>query len=199
MKLKLLAAFFLAGAMSLFAQAEYTNFSPVDPNGNCTAGLWVNQTTGVEWTCTGNSWQKSGAQTIFLTASYTNATTTLSNVGISFPVSANQNYHADCWLVWQGSAATTGPKWTFSGPASPTAVNISAISAITATTLTQGVSTAFSTSVNNSGSITTATNFLDHVQLGLINGGTAGTVQLQAAANGSGTLTIASGSFCRIQ
>lgn len=139
--------------------------------------------------------------TVVLTGSaYTNATTTLSNVtGLSFPVAAGTNYTAECYLTWQGSAGTTGPKWTFTGPATPTAVNIGATSAVTATTLTQGVSTAFGTSVNNAGTITTATNFTDRVTLGLVNGANAGTVQLQAAANGAGTLTVQPGSYCKVQ
>lgn len=139
--------------------------------------------------------------TVFLTGSaYTNATTGLTNVtGLLFPVAANTNYTATCKLTWQGSAGTTGPKWTFTGPAAPTAVNIGAVSAVTATTFTQGVSTAFGTSVNNAGTITTATNFTDTVTLQLINGANAGTVQLQAAANGAGTLTVQPGSWCLAQ
>jgi hypothetical protein len=139
--------------------------------------------------------------TVFLTGSaYTNATTTLTNVtGLAFPVAATTNYTAHCSLTWQGSAGTTGPKWTFTGPGSPTAVNIGVVSAVTGTTLTQGVSTSFGTSVNNAGTITTATNFTDYVDLQLINGANAGTVQLQAAANGTGTLTVQPGSWCRAQ
>lgn len=190
----------LAGLCASLAMAQLPNISPVDPAGNCTAGLWINSATGAVWACNGNNWAKSGGPSMLTGAAYTNATTTLSNVtGLSFPVAANQNYTADCTIIWQGSAGTTGPKYTFTGPSSPTAVNIAVVSAVTASTYSQGVSTAFGTSVNNTGTITTATNFVDSVKLSLINGSTPGTVQLQAAANGSGTLTIAQGSFCKIQ
>jgi len=140
-------------------------------------------------------------QVEFLTGSaYTNATTTFSNVtGLSLAVAASTNYKMTCHITWQGSAATTGPKYQFTGPASPTAVAASALSMVTATTVTQTSATAFSSSMPNAGTITTATNFTDLVTLAVLNGTTAGTVQLQAAANGAGTLTIQPGSYCESQ
>jgi hypothetical protein len=51
----------------------------------------------------------------------------------------------------------------------------------------------------NAGTITTATNFVADVTLGLVNGTNAGTITLQAAANGAGTLTIQPGSYCQLQ
>lgn len=140
-------------------------------------------------------------QVVFLTGSaYTNATTTFSNVtGLAFSVLATTNYHATCHIYWQGSAATSGPKYQFTGPGSPTAVVSGMISRITATTDTSAVVTAFSTPLANGGTITTATNFVDLVDIGLVNGANAGTVQLQAASNGAGTLTIQPGSYCSVQ
>jgi hypothetical protein len=132
-----------------------------------------------------------------LSTAYTNATTTFSSVpGMLFPVHAGVSYTLRCDLIWQGSATTTGPKYQFTGPGSPTAVASNAISAITASTYAQVSATAFSTSMPNTGTITATTNFHDIVTLGLVNGANTGTVQLQAAANGSGTLTIQPGSFC---
>lgn len=137
---------------------------------------------------------------VYSTGSYTNATTTFSNVtGLSFSVAASTNYRAICRITWQGSAATSGPKYQFTGPAAPTAVAIGMNSVVTATTVIEASATAFSSAVANTGTITTATNFTDTVDLGLVNGTTAGTVQLQAAANGAGTLTIANGSYCAVQ
>lgn len=139
--------------------------------------------------------------TLYSTGSYTNATTTFSTVaGLSFPVSANRNYHAYCRITWQGTANTTGPKYQFTGPAAPTAVLFSAFSWITnATFQAQSIVTAFSTPFANTGTITTATNFTDTIDLTVLNGANAGTVALQAAANGAGTLTIQNGSFCAVQ
>lgn len=135
----------------------------------------------------------------FVTASYTNATTTFSSVpNLSFPVSAGANYYVECEIVWQGSANTTGAKYQWTGPASPSAVVSGATFGITATTSGNAAAVAFSSAMANTGTITTATNFHDVVRLSLINGATAGTVQLQAAANGVGTLTIQAGSSCTL-
>lgn len=138
--------------------------------------------------------------TAYLTGSaYTNATTTFSNVtGLAFPIAASQNYHMVCRITWQGSAGTTGPKYQFTGPGSPTAVAVGLNSPITAATAANASAVAFSSPVANAGTITTATNFTDTVDVAVVNGTTAGTVQLQAAANGVGTLTIQPGSSCSV-
>lgn len=139
-------------------------------------------------------------QVVYSTGSYTNATTTFSNVtGLSFAVNASTNYHAVCRITWQGSANTTGPKYQFTGPGSPTAVVVGLNSPITAATAANASAIAFSSAVANTGTITATTNFTDTVDLGLVNGTNAGTVQLQAAANGAGTLTIQNGSNCAVQ
>lgn len=133
-------------------------------------------------------------------STYTNATTTFSNVTtLAFPVSASRNYAATCYIMWQGSAATTGPKYQWTGPASPTAVIASMWSNVTASTYTTATATAFSAAMANAGTVSTTTNFMDVLNISVINGTTAGTVQLQAAANGAGTLTIQNGSYCSVQ
>lgn len=134
---------------------------------------------------------------VYSTGSYTNATTTFSNVtGLSFPVSASDNYHITCRITWQGSANTAGPKYQFTGPAAPTAVAAGMNSVVTATTVIAASAVAFSSAMANTGTVTATTNFTDTVDAGVINGANAGTVQLQAAANGAGTLTIQNGSYC---
>jgi hypothetical protein len=140
-------------------------------------------------------------QTVWVTGSaYTNATTTFSTVtGLTFPVEASTNYTGKCYILWQGSAGTTGPKFQFTGPASPTAVAASATSNVTATTYSTASATTFSSSMANAGTITTATNFMAEINFSVINGVNAGTLALQAAANGTGTLTIQLGSYCVMQ
>ena len=134
-------------------------------------------------------------------AAYTNATTSFTNVtGLTgFPVQANTSMKLSCDIYWQGSTTTAGPKYQFTGPASPTAVIAQATSEVTASTFTQSVVTAFSTPMANAGTITATTNFHDIVTLSLNNGANAGVVSLQAAANGAGTLTIQPGSVCTQQ
>jgi hypothetical protein len=163
------------------------------------------RTASISFSWTGGSYSValSGtglAQFPQVASAYTNATTTFSNVSpLYFFANAGGNYRFVCRITWQGSATTTGPKYQFTGPASPTSVAIGATSNITSSTYTSGAVTAFSTAFANTGTITATTNFTDTVDLGLINGSTAGLVQLQAAANGSGTLTIQPGSYCILQ
>ncbi len=136
---------------------------------------------------------------VYSTGSYTNATTTFSNVtGLSIPVGASDNYEITCRIVWQASANTAGPKYQFTGPSAPTAVAAGMNSVVTATTVIAASATAFSSVMANTGTVTTTTNFADTVSVGVINGTNAGTVQLQAAANGAGTLTIQNGSYCTV-
>ena len=138
-------------------------------------------------------------------AAYTNATTGFTSVAggsgqtLAFTVAASTNYVVTCNILWQGSAGTTGPKFQWTGPASPTAVTASMHSPVTTATYLDATATAFSSPMADTGTITTATNFNAVVTLGLVNGTTGGTVTLQAAANGTGTLTIQPGSFCQIQ
>ena len=141
-------------------------------------------------------------------AAYTNATTTFSNVvggsgnGLTFGVGSGQTYSVTCYILWQGSAATTGPKYQWTGPAAPTAVAAAIVSQITTanpSTYISASAVAFSTSMPNTGTITTATNQIDLVTLAVVNGVNAGTITLQAAANGAGTLTIQPGSKCLLQ
>lgn len=135
---------------------------------------------------------------------YTNATTTFSNVvgsagqTLQFTVVASAKYKISCDIEWQGSAGTTGPKWQWTGPASPTALVQWAHNPVTTSTYLDAVGskTAFSSPMADTGTITAATDFVSHLDLELVNGVNSGTVVLQAAANGVGTLTIQPGSSC---
>jgi hypothetical protein len=136
-------------------------------------------------------------QPVTLLSAYTNAANTYTNVFTAgIPVHANLAYTVRCDIIWQGSAATAGPKYQWTGPAAPTHVAASATSEVTSSTFTQSVVTAFSTAMANAGTITATTNFHDTLTLGLVNGANGGTLVLQAQPNGSGTLTIQPGSFC---
>lgn len=141
------------------------------------------------------------AQTLVVATAYTNATTSFTSVpGLAFAIAAGQSLTATCDLVWQGSATTTGPDYQFTGPATGSPVVAAGMqSAVTATTQQNHAAVAFSSAMANTGTITATTNFVDRVVIGVINGTVAGTVQLQAAANGSGTLTIQPGSYCLVK
>jgi len=152
-----------------------------------------------QWALQSVTGQQHFPNNLFVTAAYNNATTTFSNVtGMSFPAAANHSYTLSCQLVFQASAATSGPKFQVTGPASPTSVALAVDGGTAAAGYANGAAVAFSSAVTAIGAatMTTATNFVAHVNLGVVNGPNAGTVALQAAANGVGTLTIQPGSFC---
>jgi hypothetical protein len=174
------------------------------PTGVASVGeLWPDSGTHV-WNWNSNNATAQHLPVALVTAgtAYTNATTTFSSVvggsgpTLAIPVNASTSYAITCTIIWQASANTAGPKFQWTGPASPTTLASSMTSAVTTTTLIQATATAFSSAMANSGTVTTATNQVATVTLGLNNGVNAGTVTLQAAANGSGTLTIEPGSDC---
>ncbi len=134
-------------------------------------------------------------------SNYTNATTTFSTVtNMSFPVIANHKYQLSCNLYFNGSAGTAGPKFQLTGPAAPTTVVLSVDGATNTNAYANGVVGGFSTPVAVLGTLgAAATNFVAHVTAGIDNGANAGTVALQAAANGAGTLSIIAPSSCTFQ
>lgn len=143
-----------------------------------------------------------GGNLVFSTA-YTNATTTLSNVpGLAFAVAASKNYLITCNLIYSVDTNTATPNWAFTGPASPTTVFISGQQQSSTATGTvevlSAITAAFATQTTNATTTVISTNFPATLTVVLQNGGNAGTVQLQAKANGVGTLTIVAGSSCLI-
>lgn len=175
MKLRIIAAFFV-GAVLLAAQGTHTG------GGQGASG---NPTT-----------------TAFLTGDYTNATTSFTSLsGLAFPVVANTNYHLQCNIVWSASAATAGPKLQITGPSSPTALAVTMASAITVSTTGSAAATAFSSALDplNGATVTNGVNEWAQLSMDLRNGANAGTVQLQAAATGVGTVTVRNASGCQIQ
>ena len=69
---------------------------------------------------------------------------------------------------------------------------------VTATTVKESVASAFATKLVST-TITATTNFTAYVKMGLRNGTTAGTVQVQGSATGTGTVTVQAGSYCTME
>jgi hypothetical protein len=139
------------------------------------------------------------SSTAYLTSNYTNATTTMSNVtGLSFAVAANTKYKIRCDLDYQTSATTADIQLQWTGPASPTFVTSDMVTEVTGSSLSASVVTAFSTPMTETGTPTINTNFPLSLTMTLSNGVNSGTIQLQAAATGVGTVTIIPGS-CSMQ
>lgn len=135
--------------------------------------------------------------TEFVGTTYTNATTNFTSIpNLYFPLPAGSNLSATCNIIWQGSAITTGAKYQWTGPASASGVSAGATFAISGVLAGSAAVTAFSSPMANVGTISTGSNMQDILTLNVMNGAVGGTVQLQAAANGLGTLTIQPASTC---
>jgi len=206
---KQLAAYILALFITLFGYSDTYAQSPVGymtagngaPSGSCVSGLaYTDTASGLLWSCAGGVWKLPTKQT--LTSTYTVSSSTLTNMtGLSVPVAANTNYGIICFLTYQVSSTSTVPQINFTGPASPTSVLYSSVwqvSASAAPVFAGAVATAFSTTQGASPTAAT-TNFALLIHLGLLNGSTAGTVQLQGAASVSGSFTVQAGSWCAVQ
>ena len=143
--------------------------------------------------------QKSVPQVLYLQSAYTNSTTSFTNVtGISFSTLGSSFYKVRCDLDYQTSATTANIQIQWTGPASPNFVTYDMVVENTTSALTAGVATAFSTALAAAGTPTISTNFPLRLSMTLKTGLTSGTVQLQAAATGTGTITIIPGS-CSVQ
>jgi hypothetical protein len=155
---------------------------------------------GTQFEALGQLGNPPSGMTQMLTGAYTNSTTGQTAVtGLSFLAAASTNYRYVCDLVYESSANTAGLQIAWTGPSSPATVTYSIDSAIgTGTSLAAGATTgtSFGTTIGGSGSAPTATYMPSHIVLSLVNGSNAGTVQLTAAAHGTGRVTVAAGSSC---
>jgi hypothetical protein len=159
---------------------------------NLTANAW-------RWNPNNTSYQNI-PQAFYLTSPYTNATTAFTNIpNMSFFAIANTNYVMSCEIVFQGSATTAGPKFQLATGGPVTAMVFSVDGATGSAAYANQVTTALATPNTALGTLGAATtNFIAHLRIGIL-ASTTGTVQLQAAANGAGTLTIQPGSYCTVQ
>ncbi len=176
------------------------------PEGTCVAGtsnvdtLCARADDHVLATSQNNSAYQNLQQTFQTTSVYTNATTAFTSVtGLAFPVAASRNYHAVCHIIWNASTAQAGPNYQFTGPIQFTSLLTNVMSSVTSSTFFTMQATTFSSRMNNSNTVFTNTNMIDTINFDIINGIVAGTVQLQASAANTGTLTIQSGSSCMVQ
>lgn len=178
------------------------------PEGTCNAGvattdiLCADALTHALVINNNNAGAQNIPQNFYVPTTYTNATTTFSNItGLVWPVVNGRNYHAICKITWQGSATTAGPKYQFVGPTGFTAIAASMLSVTSAAVFQTKSVTTYSSALANTTTVDATTNFTDILDFTLLNAGTtaSGVVNLMAAANGVGTLTIQPGSACIVQ
>ena len=134
----------------------------------------------------------------YYSTTYSNATTTPSNIGgLAIPVAASTSYGIECSLFYQGSATTAGLDVTVTGPTSPTFV-LSEYLEYSPSTVNISNANAFSTKMTGAATLGGTSYYVAKFSIGLANGSTAGTVQIQGSATGTGTVTVYQNSFCTV-
>lgn len=192
--------------INLYGQTLGTS-TPI-PEGTCNAGvattdiLCADALTHALVINNNNGGALNIPQTFYVTAQYTNATTSFTNLtGLVWPVVSGRSYHASCRITWQASQSTAAPKYQFVGPTGFTSMLASMWSVTSAAVFQTKVVTTYSSALANTTNVDALSNFTDIIDFMLINSGTpaAGVVNVQAAANGTGTLTVQAGSNCVVQ
>jgi len=130
------------------------------------------------------------------TSNITDTTGAVTNVtGMSFTIAANEKVSAIFRGFWATNTSGSGFKYAFTGPASPTDVQIGDFSFTSATAVrTESGITAFSTTATQGGGTLINSAMPIMIQIYVCNGFTPGTVQLQVGGevNGS-TFTLYKG------
>lgn len=141
------------------------------------------------------SWNSVPVETGVITSNYTDSTGTLGNVtGMSFSLAANERVTAIFSGLWGTQTTNSGFRYDITGPASPTYVLYNVAHGITQTAFRSGDgATAFSTAfVEVSGN--TALYLPVTIHLHVVNGASAGTVQLRMGGETNGvTFTLYQG------
>jgi len=130
------------------------------------------------------------------TSNITDTTGAVANVsGMSFSIAANEKVSATFRGFWATNTSGSGFKYAFTGPASPTDVQIGDFSFTSSTAVrTESGITAFSTTATQGGGTLINSAMPIMIQIYVCNGSTPGTVQLQIGGevNGS-TFTLYKG------
>jgi hypothetical protein len=144
-------------------------------------------------------------KTVITTSQYTNATTGFTNLGLlgstGLTLAASTNYVGRCVGIYQGSVSTASPNIQFTGPASPTLVNIvffaqTSTAAASTNNATTSTGSAFSSAIGPAAITTSAANLGFWIEFLVQNGTTAGTLALQMKSAGTGTVTVQQGAYC---
>lgn len=164
----------------------------------CTSTLVSATAGGANWVC-----GIPQPYTITITAAYSNSTIGFTNLAgssgpnLAFPLAVNTAYHLSCSLTYQ-AAASGGLNIEFTGPAGFTQLNYTLTENIVAGgSTTSATANAYSTSQGNVVT-TAATNFPATIALDVINGATAGTLQLLGKSSAAVALTVQPGSSCTL-
>jgi len=124
------------------------------------------------------------------TSNITDTTGNVANVtGMSFSIAANEKVSAIFRGFWATNTSGSGFKYAFTGPASPTDVQIGDFSFTSATAVrTESGITAFSTTATQGGGTLINSAMPIMIQIYVCNGSTPGTVQLQVGGEVNGSI-----------
>jgi len=114
-------------------------------------------------------------------------------VGLSWSIAASTNYILECRIMFGASVGTAEANYALTGPASPTLVTVSgygtSATATTVNTYATQSAAAFPTQFGQATGFAAATDWANFTAI-IENGVNSGTLQVQAGASGTGTLTI---------
>jgi hypothetical protein len=112
-----------------------------------------------------------------------NSTVTMASITeLALPVAANQAYMVDYVIAHVSALATTGIQFAFTGPASPTSFVAVAEMQQTATTFQTATLQAYGSFTAGAASIATPSLNYNRIKVMMVNGATAGTLQVQFAS-----------------
>lgn len=119
--------------------------------------------------------------------------------GLAIPVLASQSYMIHCYIKAKSNLATTGTRYSVTGPASPAGI-LMLVKTVGASAGTQLVENSITTDYSFVSASTTSTTdyHIDEITMTFANGVTAGTLQLFVDAETSDTVSVAVGSWCEV-
>lgn len=177
--------------------APNMNFMAYGSNGTSTYSLH-----GPTSTSGGVNWQRAESIAFATATTSTASTTGVAIPGLTWGAAANAAYSFTCFLTSANSVATSAVRFAVSTPASPTLVSYNTIefpmSVVTSTT--ESISVPWTTPCTGctaavTAGVTTATT-LWTLQGNIVNGATAGSIQVYYAASAAATSTVYAGSNC---
>jgi hypothetical protein len=172
------------------------------PTANATSGVFIYSAggRGKVRDGVGNIWNLDGAMVVRLNTAYTNATTTLSSTALTSGTLGAGTYVYEVNGAYSSSATTAGLKAAITATGTVTNMLYTLVASTSATATTSGVATASATSLPTTPVVVSAITTNWQLQMtGSITLSTAGTITLQAAASGTGTITLPVGCYMVIR
>jgi len=169
-----------------------------DPTG-VNGGLYYNSSDN-KFRCYENSaWSNCLSATLRVTADVSNSTTSFADVtGLTIGVNAGETYAFSCFMTYTTAVSTTALELSVNGPATPTALDYSVLTATSATAIHDSSQTAYDTAtdpVNGGG----ATRLSAQIT-GTIIPSASGTFAIRSRSTvAASAATVTRGSYCIVR